>query len=214
MSWLTENPQWIVLAGLVISAVFYLMARFGSRKILFKRLTTAALAITLTVVVFEQLYVTDREQLERTIYSMVDGARSNDSKKVILHISDSRPDVIHRVSNEMSHLKFDECKVVNIENIRIEKARYKQATIDFTLFVNIDAREKYMCRTKGTRRVRFHFEKEKDARWRLVNGNNLPLQGISAPVTQFIPMSGSRADDNTPSSFQFNPPSFQLEIGF
>ncbi|MEE2826923.1 MAG: hypothetical protein VYE64_09875 [Planctomycetota bacterium] len=214
MNWLTETPEWLILSGMLLAAMFYLLARLGSRKILFKKITTAILSLTLVVFLFELAYVTDREKLTHAVYEMAHGARWNQPQKVIRHISPTRPEVIEKVSDEMTHLKFDECRVVTIDDITFNRVNQKQATLDFTLFANIDAREKYMCRAKGTRRVRFHFEKEEDQQWRLVNGTNLPLQGISAPVTRFGPVPGKPRGDNLPAGIEFNPPSFDLNIGF
>ena len=214
MNWLTETPEWIILSALLLAVIFYLLAFFGSRKILFKKLTIATLSVTLLVFLFELAYVTDRERLQHAVYEMAYGARWNRPEKVIRHISPTRPTVIERVSDDMTHLKFDECRVVSIDDITINPFQRIQATVDFTLFANIDAREKYMCRAKGTRRVRFHFEKEADQQWRVVNGTNLPLQGISAPVTRFSPVPGTGQGNKVPQGIEFNPPSFELNIGF
>ncbi|MCH2182740.1 MAG: hypothetical protein MK108_12110 [Mariniblastus sp.] len=214
MNWLTETPEWIILSGLLLAGSFYLLARFGLKKILFKKMTIATLSVTLIVFLFELAYVTDHERLRHAVSEMAYGARWNRPEKVIRHISPTRPTVIKRVSDDMTHLKFDECQVVSFDDITINPFKQTQATVDFTLFANIDAREKYMCRAKGTRRVRFHFEKEEDNHWRVVNGTNLPLQGIRAPVTQFRPMPGTREGNKLPEGIEFNPPSFELNIGF
>ncbi len=214
MTWLTEDPLWIILAGLATATIFLVMLQFGSRKILFKKITTVALIITVTVFVFEKIYLTDREQLTNAVLSMASGARANNTKKVVRHISQSRPDVIQRISDEMSHLKFDECKIVKVNNIQINQGTERRASIDFTLFVNIDAREKYMCRAKGTREVRFQFAKEQNWRWRLVGGKNLPLQGISPAVTRLRPATRPGSTEDQPHGFQANPPAFSLDINF
>ena len=215
MSWLTENPLWLITCGLVVTSFFYALARFRSKQNLYRRLTVAALTITLIGVVFEQLYVTDREQLESAMYSLANGVRSNNAQHVIRHVSETRPDVIQRISDEMSHLRFDECSIISIDAIKINPRSRTQAAIEFQLFVNIDAREKYMCRAKGTRRVRFHFEKEPDLGWRLVGCVNLPLHGISSAVSRLAPTPGALPRNQLPRGFEFNPPSHhKLEINF
>ena len=215
MSWLTEDPLWLMTCGLVVTAIFYGLTRFHSRKTLFRRLTIVALAFTLSGTVFEQLYVTDRERLKSTIYSLANGVEANDSQKVIRHVSETRPEMIQRISDEMAHLRFDECSIISIDAIKINPSSQEQAAIEFQLFVNIDAREKYMCRAKGTRQVRFHFEKEPDLGWRLVGCVNLPLQGITSAVSQLTPTEGALPRKQLPRGFEFNPPSHhKLEINF
>jgi hypothetical protein len=86
MTFLFENPWWIIFAGVIIEAVLgIVMFRSGRGALLWVML--GVLALTLLGVLIERLVVTDRERVEMTLDGITAALEANDLNRVLSYVA-------------------------------------------------------------------------------------------------------------------------------
>ncbi len=85
MSWLVEDPLWIVVVGLVATAILVVgWLKTGRAPILYAAI--GAVALTALLLAVERLVVTDREAVQRALLQMKVDAESNDADRLLAHV--------------------------------------------------------------------------------------------------------------------------------
>jgi hypothetical protein len=114
MTWLVEEPLWIVVGGLVVSAILVFgWLQSGRTPILYAAI--AAVALTGLLLTIERLVVTDREAVQRALLAMKVDAESDDVERLLRHVH-SQAQHIHDDIREY-HGQY------RIENVRMSPRR-------------------------------------------------------------------------------------------
>ncbi len=169
MTWLQEDPLYIVLTGTLLIGGF---GGFGwvTGKGWLWGLAGLSLLAMVVLLLIERRTVTDREQLHRTLEEMVVCVRNNDVAGLAGFISPSRQDTLEQLNAEMPQYKFHGCSISRRDEPKFDQnASPPRAVMDFAAFVNVDARQsQYDYNGTVTRGVTLTFEKEADGKWRVI----------------------------------------------
>jgi hypothetical protein len=92
MNWLVEDPLWIVLVGVVATAVLVVAwLKTGRAPILYAAI--AAVALTALLLAVERMVVTDREAVRQALLEMKADAEANDADRLLAHVHSNAHEV-------------------------------------------------------------------------------------------------------------------------
>lgn len=180
MSWLTEDPIYIFLTGLFLTAVCGTIA-FLSRNGWLWFLTALTVLVTAGLLVYEARVVTDREQLVSKLDQMLVCVRNNDVDGLAAFGSRSRQDTIDRLKAEMPLYTIRSCTLSRRRPPEIRETSPPTASLQFVAFVDVDAsRSSYRYEGSVFRGVTLNWQKDPDGQWRIVDYSHYeaPLLGM------------------------------------
>jgi hypothetical protein len=131
-------------------------------------ITTMVAVVVLAVglIVFEQLSVTDNEQLRWQVRQMARAVQRNDVEGLLGHIH-PRSVAYATARTEMPQYTFRRCHVTGVRRVAIEAdSDPPRAQVEFIVYVSVDAtRSPYNYDGHVYRKVMLDMEKQADGRW-------------------------------------------------
>jgi hypothetical protein len=169
MNLLLEQPLAVVIAGVILGLIGGIAWSSTGRK---EWLVGLGLVVVLTIVgmIVEQLVVTDREAIERTLGEIARDVQSNNVRTVLRHIATGASDVQREAETELPRYRFDECRVTKVHNVDIDaSAEPRSAIVEFNVIATGSFSEGGVELTgqQVLRWVRLHMVREKDSQWRV-----------------------------------------------
>ncbi|MFO1064598.1 MAG: hypothetical protein U0892_12105 [Pirellulales bacterium] len=162
---LFESPVTVGVAGgffTVVALVLWVQA--GYRAALFTGVGMAVL--TVIGLLLSTFVMTDREQIEQTLYAIADHVEHNRIDEAVNYVDPNTRAMVDRVRGEFRSYKFQEARITGIRNIEVNhKTKPVSAVAEFNVAVSLElAGQPY----RGVRRfVRLYFF-QKNGKW-LVN---------------------------------------------
>jgi hypothetical protein len=169
MPWLTENPMPVyVIGGIALVVLVVLMLKTGRGMVL-----AAMAGVVLCMVaayMIDSFVVTDREQVEKTLFQAAAVAEQNRLEELLDFISPSVPEIRAQAKSWISQAsRIDDVGVSAIEITVDADKQPVTARAEFRVYARGEARERnnpfpfqYMTR------MRVDFQREGD-RWRVID---------------------------------------------
>lgn len=168
----TENPMSSIIAGLFFTGAFAAFGFMLQKRSLYV-LSGLAFAVMIGLVYLERSIVTDNEQLRSNLYRLADMVSKNDLAGAKRYFSAKMTATVNRMETEMPEYKFRACRITGIRPFVFDsETQPTKATVDFTVFVNVDASIRFSYDGPAQRGVVLKFEKEADGQWRIVDYNH------------------------------------------
>jgi len=170
MTWLTEEPLYIFLTGILLVLGFGAFAMATGRRLLWM-IAGVSLAVMVVLLVVESRIVTDREQLNQILDEMTVCVRNNDVQGLMKYGSLSRPETIRRIEKEMPQYQINSVsvfrrKIPEIDNTQVPAT----AKLEFQVSVNVDASQsQFRYSGAAMRGVTLFLQKEPDGQWRVTD---------------------------------------------
>lgn len=163
MTWLFEDPLPIVVMG----AVLVIGLGVGFVKTGRRTLAIAAAATVLLVaalIALERMVVTDREQVESTLFEIASSIERNEIDAALEHIAPDAPGV-HHASSELRRVEFREVDIKpNLEIEVFPERTPPTAEARFNVMVILSVPALRLTNERYPRYVEVTFRKEGD-RW-------------------------------------------------
>ena len=175
MNWLDQNAVWLVL--LCVVAVGVLAGgwlRTGRRALAFAAIIPILLAVSVLVV--QQLVVTDREKVEATLEEIARQVRNNDLDGLLRYVDPQSPDVADRARQELPRYEFDEVIIKRNLEIHVDLNHDPpKAVAEFNVTVVVSEKSGTFQNQRIPRFaiVTFYL---RDGRWRLASYEHHPPQ--------------------------------------
>lgn len=166
MKWLTEDPTYSIMMGLLLTGAFAAFAFMLKQRLLWV-LAALSFLIMVGLVITERVIVTDYEQVRADVFDLADAVQRNDVDKVLSYVSESMPTTRSRVRNEMPQYHFRTCRILGFNEISFDEES-QTATADFVVYVDLNAMKTYQYDGSGTRRVNLKFQKEPGG-WKIID---------------------------------------------
>lgn len=130
MTWLTENPLPIAVAGVLLAALAAIA--FSARRNLGSLVALAGVvAATLLLLAVERLVVTDREQVETTLSDLMAAVEANDVPAALAFIDPAAADMRADAEALMPTVRVDKARATGVEVELHEQANPPTATSRF-----------------------------------------------------------------------------------
>ncbi len=169
MTWLTEEPLYSFLTGLLFVLGFGAFAVATGKRILWV-FSCLSLVIMVVFLVVEARIVTDREKLVSALDAMVVCVRNNDVLGLMKFASPSRPDTVRRIEHEMPLYKIQSVSIFRRKTPEIDDSQSPPtATMMFQVNATVDAsRSEFNYSGQVFRGVTMELRKEPDGQWRVI----------------------------------------------
>ncbi len=171
MYWLTENAFHPMMIGLLSAISFGIAWYFyGKRVLLF--ITLLIIALTIGIVVTEQMIVTDREQLTSDIFDVAEALERDDVDGVLAFISESNPALRQEVKDRMPLIEFEFVGISSLKEPEIDlESKPPVAKLKFVTRVDANAMRdpRFSAQGSGVSSVTLNYQKDNDGNWRITN---------------------------------------------
>ena len=175
MSWLLEEPLYIVVIGLLASAIlggFWLQT--GQRPL--AHALALVLGLTFALVLLERAVETGREQIEAILEQAARDVEANDLKAVLRFLHPSATTVQQQAVEEFARFEFHRVSIKQNLEISIQADQEPQvATATFNVMVVFSERSGFSRQPSGLRKeirvpqfITLQLQKENDT-WQVVN---------------------------------------------
>ena len=174
LEWFTENAFFPSCIGVLLAIAFIGLA-FSSGEMVMMKIGLAIAALTAILVATEIMIVTDREQVENSLYDMASAMQRNDFEHVFEYMGSQE-----LVSRAKSHLRDAKCHACNITAINdIEMmSDGTNANADFVAFARA-SNAAHPSPIPFQQRIKLIFKKKADD-WKIVDFETSdPRAGIS-----------------------------------
>jgi len=161
LEWFTESAFFPSCIGILMTIVFIGLA-FSSGEMLMMKIGLGIAVLTALLITTEILIVTDREQVENSLYDMASAMRENDFEHVFSYM-----DTKDLVSQAKAHLRdatCHSCMITGINEITIGEDG-ESATADFTAYAKA-SNTAFPSATPVQTRVELRF-KRRDEKWKI-----------------------------------------------
>jgi len=141
MTWFTEDPTPILIAGGIALAVLLVLLLKTGRGIVLVAMGGVIVLMVLALLI-DKFVVTDRERVANVIYQAAAAAEQNKPEVVLSFISPSAPGVKAEAQHWIGRAK--KLETVNISAMEVtldDKAQPPEATAEFRLFARGEVRE-------------------------------------------------------------------------
>jgi hypothetical protein len=170
MTWFTDNPTPIfIICGIALLVLLVFLLKTG-RGVILLAMVGVVLCIV-TAIVIDSIVVTDREQVEQTLFQAAALAEENKLEELLdLFISPSVPHIRGQARSWIAQAsRIDDVSVSAIDITVNHKKNPSTARAEFRVYARGEARERnnpfpfqYMTR------MRVDFQREGD-RWRVID---------------------------------------------
>ncbi|MCH2178539.1 MAG: hypothetical protein MK106_07010 [Mariniblastus sp.] len=168
MEWLAETPLYTIMIGSLMTG-FFALVWFVSKQRIFFALSVLTVIGVVAGVVIERWIITDREQLRENIFLLAEAVESNNVADVVKQVSQSTPQTIRRIQNEMPDYNFRKCRIIGFNYIDLPETKNPaRASVDFVVRFNVDATQTHGYDGSGIRRITLTFEKQGDL-WKVID---------------------------------------------
>ncbi|MHB0956000.1 MAG: hypothetical protein ACYC6N_20905 [Pirellulaceae bacterium] len=166
MSWIVEEPLYIVILGVVTLAFLtFAWMQTGFRWLLHATLGVGALTIGLLVL--ERLVETEPELIDATLRQIGRDVERNDLDAVLGHVYSGAPETLRMAQSEFPRYSF---KLVNIKhNVEVQlhpDAAPPMAEVTFNVVLDVTERNSEIRHPRVALFVRLTLRKEKGA-WKV-----------------------------------------------
>ncbi|MEM7783274.1 MAG: hypothetical protein AAF623_07965, partial [Planctomycetota bacterium] len=164
IEWFTDDPIVPMILGAILVIVFFgfwVMSRDG----LMLKACIGIFLITLSIVICESWIVTDKEQIEDTVYKLASHVQNNDINSVLSYISETVPEKAKRARAEMERLEFLSCSI--LQTAGFKKESKDKAEISFSATARARLKP-YPDRHFTRQKVTLIFAREKDE-WKMIH---------------------------------------------
>lgn len=166
--WIAENSFLPFMTGLLITGILACLAFMLSNRHL--ALLAAIVGIgSVALVITERYIVTDREQVNNLLYEVANDVEFNRHDAILSHMKvDSR--AYKSAVVEMPKYKFRRCNITGIREIQLKPdVNPTSATVNFVVFVDVNAMQTHQYDGPGRREVTLTLEKQPDGKWLIVD---------------------------------------------
>ena len=172
--WLTENSTVPMITGAILVIILLLMAFTGRDRLL----ALAAIVIgtlTVSIVVCEQIIVTDQEQITADLYLLADYVSNNDTDAILEHISQKQPETAANAIRDMDRVVFETCRLLGTNYFKGPDSGNMQAEIRFVVVATGMLKQGGYGGT-GNFKITLKMEEESEGTWKILTYNHEPAQ--------------------------------------
>lgn len=178
MTWLVEQPLPILFCGIVAAATCAAaLVHSGRRGYLYGLITT--LVLTGTLLLVEQLVVTQAEEVAATLDRLAADLERNDPDAVVRHISEAAPGLRQEARSRLAQVRIDEAKIKH--NLAVEVYARREPPRATASFNGVIVGGDHQGAVKHQRYARFfvlRFRRE-NGQWRVVDyEDHDPREGL------------------------------------
>jgi ketosteroid isomerase-like protein len=163
LEWFTESAFFPSCIGVMLAIVFVGLAFSTGETIMLKAALVVALLITVLNVI-EVSIVTDREQVENSLYDMASAMRQNDFEHVFEYLD--REELVQRARAELRDATCHSCNITAIKEVTVGQAG-ESAVADFVAFARA-SNKGFPSPTPIQRRIKLSMEKRSGG-WKIVD---------------------------------------------
>jgi len=162
LEWFTESALFPSCIGILLTIAFIGLA-MSSGEMLMMKIGLGIAVLTALLITTEILIVTDREQVENSLYDMADAMRENDFEHVFEYL-----DTDELVARAKANLRDATCHSCNITAINeVVVGDDGTATADFAAFAKA-SNTAFPSPTPIQRRIKLFFKKRAD-QWKIID---------------------------------------------
>ncbi len=165
MYWLTEDPTYAVMTGLLVALALGCFGYMAKERIL-SILAVLAILLTIGVVIAERAIITDREEIESTLYDLAGYVANNRHDDILRHI-DPNSEAYRAAQQEMPKSVFKSCNIYSINELEVDDSSSPPSAVsDFVATGSGTAAA--IGEGWGRRAVTLHWKKFPDGSWKIV----------------------------------------------
>jgi hypothetical protein len=167
MEWILENPfPAMVVGGITCVILGGGWLQTGRRPLLL--LMIGAILLTVGAVLLEGLVVTDREEVESTLFEIASLVEQNEIEAAMQYAYSGSPQVRQEATSELSHYHFVSVDIKpNLEIQVFPNEDPPRATADFNVVVVLGTRDGLISERRIPRYVEVTMYREVDGQWRV-----------------------------------------------
>ena len=174
LEWFTEDSFFPACMG-VLMAMFFVGMAFSSGETSMLRAGIGVAALTALLVVVEILIVTDREQVENSLYEMATALRENEFERVYAFLADEQ--LVARARSEIDGATCHACNITAVNKVEVAPDG-TSATADFVAFAKA-SNKRFPSPVPLQRKIKLFF-KRIDSQWKVSEFETSdPRAGIS-----------------------------------
>ena len=176
MTSLLESPVAAVVVGSLVTIVLIIaLLRTGRRSMLIAALL--AIAATVGLVVLERSVVTEREQVEQTIYAIAAAVERNDVPEALSYVHSSSKTIREQAEREFGSWQFSRVVVKNNLEVELQGGEpATEATATFNVVVILSSRDGGLVDQHVARVVKVTLLKE-GGDWRVSDYTHMNIMG-------------------------------------
>ncbi len=180
MTWIYEEPFWLILALTLLSISSVILACGGASRWFFV-LGGSFLALAAAAFFVEQAVETDREKITSDVYKLANAVESNDVEAALAHFLPSAQLTLSRVRLEMPKYDFRTCNVTSVSDVAFDNVDAPtKGDVEVRVYVNVDA-SKSEFRIKNAmapRTIVLSYRKTSEGVWKISDYHHYdPRQG-------------------------------------
>ncbi len=165
---ITESPLFLVTVGFVVTSLLLFLWFQSNNKRLLPFIIGSAL-MTILPIITAMLIETKNERIRKNVFQMANCVRQNDLAGLLGFVDPEAGDVMMQIEREMPTYEFSACNVSGFQSIEFDPDNPDQVTIQFNVFVNVNAPRFNNHNGPAFRSVELKFHKQANDAWK-VNG--------------------------------------------
>ena len=154
LEWFTEDAFFPACVGIMLAIVFVGLA-FSSGEMSMMKLGLGVGVLTAMLVATEVFIVTDREEVENSLYEMATSLRENDFDGVYGFLATDQ--LVQRAKRQLSGATCHGCNITAINSVEVDSDG-GSATADFVAFAKASNKQ-FSAPTPIQRRIKLHFQR-------------------------------------------------------
>lgn len=162
LEWFTESAFFPSCIGILLTIAFIGLA-FSSGEMLMLKIGLGIALLTALLITTEILIVTDREQVENSLYDMADAMRKNDFEHVFDYLDND--DLVRRAKANLRDATCHSCNITAINEVAVTEDG--TATVDFAAFAKA-SNKAFPSPTPIQRRIKLFFTKRGE-KWKITD---------------------------------------------
>lgn len=137
MTWLVEEPVYIAILGIItIAFLVFAWMQTGYRWMM--HATLAVVALTIGLLLLENLVETDKEQVEAELHRIARDVETNDLDKILPHVYSGAPETLAEARAEFPRYTVSDVNIKrNLEIEIIEGESPPKAEVSFSVTVHV-----------------------------------------------------------------------------
>jgi ketosteroid isomerase-like protein len=167
MAWLFEDPSTVLMAGaLILVLLGVVLHQTGQARVLLAM--TGVLVVMLICLVIEIAVVTDREEVENTLYRTAELVEANDVAGVLAHVAPEAVEMRNAVEANFSRWTVTEARIANLTINVNPNAVPPTAQVELIGRVSVDDPRNKSPYRNAVRRFTIQLRREGDT-WQMVS---------------------------------------------
>ncbi|QEG22795.1 hypothetical protein [Mariniblastus fucicola] len=163
LEWFTESAFFPSCIGILLTIAFIGLA-VSSGEMLMMKIGLGIAVLTALLITTEVMIVTDREQVENSLYDMASAMGKNDLDRVFSYLDSD--ELIQRAKHHLRDATCHSCNITAINEVTVDDDG-QSATADFVAFASA-SNASFPSPTPVQRRVKLFFKKKSD-KWKIVD---------------------------------------------